>query len=101
MAIIPRAMPAATLEIPQSSPVDNALEITQSSPVQDSQLNKNRSGGANIVFKSTDGGQTWQDISEGLPQNLQNGSESVGFFTNESGLHLSAGNEIFHRNQFP
>jgi photosystem II stability/assembly factor-like uncharacterized protein len=26
-----------------------------------------KSGPVNIVFKSTDGGQTWQDISEGLP----------------------------------
>lgn len=25
----------------------------------------------NIVFKSTDGGQTWQDISKGLPENLR------------------------------
>jgi len=37
----------------------------------------------NIVFKSTDGGQTWQDISEGLPENLQRD----GFFANESGLY--------------
>ncbi len=28
----------------------------------------------NIVFKSTDGGQTWQDISKGLPENLQKDS---------------------------
>ena len=26
---------------------------------------RNRSGLANTVFKSTDGGQTWQDISKG------------------------------------
>jgi hypothetical protein len=45
-------------------------------PITDSQqkLNKNNSGVANIVFKSTDGGKTWQDISEGLPENLQNDS---------------------------
>ena len=43
------------------------------SPITDSQqkLNNNKSGAANIVFKSTDGGQTWQDISKGLPENLQ------------------------------
>jgi hypothetical protein len=28
-------------------------------------------GIVNIIFKSTDGGQTWQDISKGLPENLQ------------------------------
>jgi hypothetical protein len=25
----------------------------------------------NIIFKSADGGQTWQDISEGLPENCR------------------------------
>ncbi|HMF70939.1 MAG TPA: hypothetical protein VK616_05670 [Flavitalea sp.] len=42
------------------------------SPITDSQqkLNKIESGAVNIVFKSADGGQTWQDISEGLPENL-------------------------------
>jgi len=45
-------------------------------PITDSQqkLNKNKSGTANIVFKSTDGGQSWQDISEGLPGDKLEGS---------------------------
>jgi photosystem II stability/assembly factor-like uncharacterized protein len=52
---------------------------------------------ANIVFKSIDGGQTWQDISEGLPEKLQReGIQSDGFFANELGLYLRAGNEIYH-----
>jgi photosystem II stability/assembly factor-like uncharacterized protein len=59
--------------------------------------NKNKSEAANIVFKSTDGGQTWQDISEGLPENLQgDGFERDGFFANDSGFHLRAGNGIYH-----
>jgi photosystem II stability/assembly factor-like uncharacterized protein len=64
------------------------------SPITDSlqKLNKNKSGVANIVFKSADGGQTWQDISKGLPENLEEG----GFFANESGLYLRAGNGIYH-----
>src|SRR5260221_1487542 len=49
-------------------------------------------GVANIAFKSTDGGQTWQDISEGLPENLQRD----GFFANESGLYLRAGKGLYH-----
>ena len=63
-------------------------------PITDSQqkLNKNKSGVANIVFKSTDGGQTWKDISEGLPENLEEG----GFFANETGLYLRAGNGTYH-----
>jgi photosystem II stability/assembly factor-like uncharacterized protein len=32
---------------------------------------RNKSGLVNTVFKSTDGGQTWQDISKGLPENLR------------------------------
>lgn len=68
-------------------------------PITDSQqkLNKNKSGVANIVFKSTDGGQTWQDISEGLPENLKGeGVQGDGFFANGSGLYLRAGNGIYH-----
>ncbi len=47
---------------------------------------------ANILFKSTDGGQTWQDISKGLPEN----GEEAGFFANESGIYLRAKNAIYH-----
>jgi len=49
-------------------------------------------GGVNLVFRSADGGQTWQDISEGLPDNLQRD----GFIVNEDGLYLCAGNGIYH-----
>ena len=68
-------------------------------PITDSQqkLNKNKSGVANIVFKSTDGGQTWQDISKGLPENLQeDGIRGNSFFANDNGLFLSVGNGIYH-----
>jgi len=50
-------------------------------------------GVENVVFKSTDGGQTWQDISQGLPENLQ----KDGFFADDSGLYLRAGNGLYHR----
>jgi len=50
-----------------------------------------------IIFKSADGGQTWQDISEGLPENLRReGLWRDGFFTNDRGLYLRAGNGIYH-----
>jgi photosystem II stability/assembly factor-like uncharacterized protein len=79
---------------------NEASEAPVSSPIMDSQitlkilqnLNRNTSGAVNIVFKSTDGGQTWQDISEGLPENLQRDA----FFVNESGLYVRAGNGIYH-----
>jgi photosystem II stability/assembly factor-like uncharacterized protein len=79
---------------------DQAFEFPQSSPpLPDSEQKqkKDKAGVANIVFKSTDGGQTWQDISEGLPENLQeDGLQQDGFFANGSGLHLRAGNGIYH-----
>ena len=79
---------------------NEALEFPQSSPLPDSQqkLNKNKSGVANIVFKSTDGGQTWQDISKGLPEPV-NDHYGVGrndFFSDDNGLYLTAGNGIYH-----
>jgi hypothetical protein len=70
-------------------------------PITDSQqkLNKNKSGVANIVFKSTDGGQTWQDISKGLPENLRIDSirgRGDSIFANEKGLFLKVGSELYH-----
>ncbi|MBL0744650.1 WD40/YVTN/BNR-like repeat-containing protein [Chryseolinea lacunae] len=77
-----------------------ALKVTTSSPITESlqKLDINRPGAMNIVFKSTDGGQTWQDISEGLPEA---GQEEDGiyrdvFFADERGLFLSAGDWIYH-----
>ena len=60
-------------------------------------LNKNKSGVATIVFKSTDGGQTWQDISKGLPENLrEDGIRGNSFFANDKGLFLRVGNGLYH-----
>lgn len=80
---------------------DEALEFVTSSPVADSQqkLNGNKPGVANIVFKSTDGGQTWRDISEGLPEIVgyeEDGTHLDDFFADDRGLYLSAGNWIYH-----
>lgn len=50
-----------------------------------------------IIFRSTDGGQTWQDISEGLPEKLQReGVWRDGLFANDRGLYLRAGNGVYH-----
>lgn len=58
---------------------------------------KNKSGVANIVFKSTDGGRTWQDISKGLPENLrEDGIRGDSIFANDKGLFLRVGNELYH-----
>ncbi len=69
-----------------------------SSPVTDSQqkVNTNKSGVANIIFKSADGGHTWQDISEGLPENLQEDVIQRGsFFADDSAFYLRVGNGIY------
>ena len=78
---------------------DPPLELPQSSPLPNCQLTQKKvtAGAANIIFKSTDAGQTWHDISEGLPENLQ--AEDFprdGFFASDRGLYLRAGNGIFH-----
>ena len=60
-------------------------------------LNKNKPRVSNTVFKSTDGGQTWQDISEGLPENLRKDSiRGNSFFANDKGLFLRVGNGLYY-----
>ncbi|PSL29052.1 sialidase family protein [Chitinophaga ginsengisoli] len=55
-----------------------------------------KAGTAKIVFKSTDGGQTWQDISKGLPENLREGDiKGNSFFANEKGLFLRVGSGLY------
>ncbi|WP_198175205.1 WD40/YVTN/BNR-like repeat-containing protein [Spirosoma telluris] len=75
---------------------NQALEFPLASPLSDSQQKqkRNKAGAANIIYKSTDGGQTWQDISEGLPEGLQ----GDGFFATNSGFYLQAENGLYHNN---
>jgi hypothetical protein len=80
---------------------NETLEFETSSPATDSQqnLDRNKPGVANIVFKSTDGGLTWKDISEGLPDiggYKDDGIYLDDFFVDDRGLYLSAGNWIYH-----
>ena len=61
-------------------------------------VDRNKPAQANIVFKSTDGGQTWQDISDELPVTLKDdsrGGRDV-FFADDNGLWLTDGNGIYH-----
>lgn len=52
---------------------------------------------ANFVLRSADGGQTWQDISKGLPENLQEDSiRGNSFIANDKGLFFRVGNELYH-----
>ncbi len=76
-----------TLEFPNASQLPDSLQNQK----------KDKTGTANIVFKSTDDGQTWQDISKGLPENLQKDSiRGNSFFANDKGLFLRVGNGLYH-----
>jgi photosystem II stability/assembly factor-like uncharacterized protein len=73
---------------------NEALEFQAASQITDIQQEQKRdkTTAANIVFKSTDGGKSWQDISEGLP-----GGKLVGsLFVNDRGFYLRTGNHIYH-----
>lgn len=60
-------------------------------------IEKTKSAPVAIVLRSADGGQTWQDISEGLPENLRRaGVWSHGLFANDRGLYLRTGNGVYH-----
>ena len=79
---------------------NQAPEFPQASQLPDS-LQTQKTGTAEtsiIVFRSADGGQTWQDISNGLPAAVtdDNGASRHIFFTDDNGLYLSAGNGIYH-----
>lgn len=49
-----------------------------------------------ITFRSNDGGQTWVDISEGLPENLGDDLARDDFSTNDNGIYLRTGDGIYH-----
>jgi len=77
----------------------------QSSSFPDSQqiLKNDKAAAANIIFKSTDGGKTWQDISEGLPWNLKGeGVQTNQFlpgveaFGKDTRLYVCVGNGLYH-----
>ena len=48
-------------------------------------------GATNIIYQSKDGGKTWQDISQGLPENEQ----PEDFFAGESDVYLSVKNVMY------
>jgi photosystem II stability/assembly factor-like uncharacterized protein len=51
-------------------------------------------GATNIILQSKDGGKTWEDISYGLPENLQ----PDGFFVGASEAYLHVNNEMYRSN---
>ncbi len=49
---------------------------------------------ANVIFQSTDGGQTWQDVSKGLPLDKNIGT----FLTYDDKVFLGVGNDVYQSN---
>jgi photosystem II stability/assembly factor-like uncharacterized protein len=52
---------------------------------------------ANMVFRSADGGETWQNIGEGLPENLRiDTMRGISIVANDNGLFVRVGKESYH-----
>lgn len=49
-----------------------------------------------IIFRSNDGGQTWVDISEGLPENLGDDFARESFSANDNGIYLRTRDGIYY-----
>jgi photosystem II stability/assembly factor-like uncharacterized protein len=83
-------------------PLNEALEVPPSSPPKvfksnnDNPTTNNHVGSkaTNIILQSKDGGQTWQDISDGLPDNEQ----PEDFFAGDSDLYLRVKDEMYRSN---
>lgn len=51
---------------------------------------------AKIIFRSNDGGQTWIDISEGLPEYLGDDLGRDDLSANDNGIYLHTGEATYH-----
>jgi photosystem II stability/assembly factor-like uncharacterized protein len=76
------------LESPPSTPTKISKSITAN------RITTNDIVATNIIFQSKDGGQTWQDISQSLPENEQ----PEGFFAGNSEVYLRVKNEMYRSN---
>jgi photosystem II stability/assembly factor-like uncharacterized protein len=70
---------------------EKTLALEANAAVQDADANwldleKTLAPATNIIFQSTDGGQSWQDISAGLPAGLQ----AAGFLVGDGAVYLCA-----------
>ncbi|MDX1907898.1 MAG: exo-alpha-sialidase [Bacteroidia bacterium] len=65
---------------------------TQAPGVSCRQVERVQPAAVNLIFQSTDGGQTWQDVSGGLPENLQ----ADGFFVGETGIYIGAEHTMYY-----
>lgn len=86
--------PAASQKL---SRVPDSVDSVRS-VVNNVQRNKSDNAAAPLtIFRSGDDGQTWQYISEGLPENLREDAiQRNSFFANDKGLFLTVENGLYH-----
>ncbi|MEZ5042188.1 MAG: exo-alpha-sialidase [Saprospiraceae bacterium] len=93
-----RSLPLLCLFLPycflacQQVPEQPLFDLTSTAVIGQA-TEKGRSGAANVVFQSTDDGQSWQDISAGLPQDLKPST----FFAGDGELFLGGSNNIYRK----
>lgn len=73
-------------------PPSSSTKILKSINSNPTTTNDVEPGATNIILQSKDGGQTWQDLSQGLPENEQ----PEDFFAGESEVYLRVKNVIYH-----
>lgn len=85
---------ACLLLVQQPDACNETPDLQPSPLVAESQIGQDsfRTKHINMVFRSTDGGQSWQDISAGLTEQVVD----VSCFGDDSGLYLRIGHELFH-----
>jgi len=79
------------LEYPSSSSTKMVRSIPIAIGTNPITTNNAKPAAANIILQSKDGGQTWQDISHGLPEN----EPPEDFFAGESDIYLRVKNEMY------
>ena len=85
---------------------NQSVESSKSSPLMDSVHSENsvqskksdKPAAPLTVFRSADGGQTWQDISKGLPNAVKDkyGAGRNVSFADDNGIYLTYGNGLYH-----
>ena len=71
--------------------------IALASFANNTQAEPTRTSASNLIFQSSDGGQTWQDVSIGLPEGMDIGC----IFANEGEVILGSGKGIYRSSPAP
>lgn len=78
----------------QQEPGETASLVLSAIPDKQQASKKSLPTTANVIFQSTDGGQTWKDVSEGLPERIAVGR----VFAAGDEIYLASESGLYHRN---